>query len=135
MFYKDTIKTQMLTHRVIAITFLQNPENKPVVDHVDGDKTNNHLTNLRWATFSENNLNINSRNKHTRSFTERGYPIVKLKDGKLIKIYAFLGQLKEDGLLRTSVINVCKHLATQHHGYQFMYYDEYNKLLEDQSLN
>lgn len=41
-------------HRLVAETFLPNPEGKPIIDHIDGDKTNNALSNLRWFTYSEN---------------------------------------------------------------------------------
>jgi hypothetical protein len=48
-------------HRLVALAFLPNPENKKDVDHIDRDTTNNNLSNLRWATRTENNLNTKIR--------------------------------------------------------------------------
>jgi len=48
-------------HRLVATEFLPNPENKTDVDHIDRDTTNNSLSNLRWATRTENNLNTKVR--------------------------------------------------------------------------
>ena len=50
-------------HRLVALAFIPNPENKKEVDHIDRNKQNNNLTNLRWATHSENGLNKPAKHK------------------------------------------------------------------------
>lgn len=52
---KNGKKYMRKIHRLVAQLFIPNPLNKPVVDHIDGDRTNNIYTNLRWATVKENN--------------------------------------------------------------------------------
>jgi hypothetical protein len=46
-----------LVHRLVAIAFIDNPDAKKFVDHKDGNCTNNHVDNLRWASHSENARN------------------------------------------------------------------------------
>ena len=43
-----------LVHRMVAITFIPNPENLPQVNHIDGNQLNNHVSNLEWVTIGDN---------------------------------------------------------------------------------
>ncbi len=58
-------------HRLVCKTFLENPENKSTVNHIDGDKTNNNLSNLEWATQEENNLHARKTGLHSPNFTPK----------------------------------------------------------------
>lgn len=54
---KDDKTYPRLVHRLVAESFIPNPDNKPVVDHIDTDPRNNKAENLRWVTVQENCLN------------------------------------------------------------------------------
>lgn len=72
--------TTARVHRLVALTHIPNPDNKPVVDHIDGDKLNNDITNLRWATYSENSTNnIKYREKKKKKKKSPLFPLLRVK--------------------------------------------------------
>ena len=67
--HKDVRKT-LRVHRIEAMSFIENPDNLPIVDHIDRDRLNNFVGNLRWVTKSKNIINSdwydNKGNNSTR---------------------------------------------------------------------
>lgn len=53
---KNKVKTTHMVHRLVAVAFISNPDNRPYVNHIDGNRSNNHYKNLEWSTNSENQL-------------------------------------------------------------------------------
>jgi hypothetical protein len=51
------IKKNFTVHRLVGFHFLENPENKKLIDHINNNKLNNRLNNLRWCSYTENNIN------------------------------------------------------------------------------
>lgn len=53
---RDGVSENVLIHMLVARTFLPNPNNYTVVNHIDTNKTNNHVSNLEWCTYEYNNI-------------------------------------------------------------------------------
>ena len=70
-------KRLRVVSRLVAGAFIPNPEGKPFVDHIDGDIHNNHVSNLRWATNQENQMNRGLMKTNTT-----GYPNANLENGR-----------------------------------------------------
>lgn len=71
----DGKQKQFKVHRLVAISFLTNPDNKPQVNHIDEDKTNNRLDNLEWVTAKEN-TNYGSRNKKAAKSNSKNIKVI-----------------------------------------------------------
>ena len=91
---KDKKQYNTLLHRLLAMTFIPNPDNLPDVDHSDSNSLNNTLNNLRWSSSSENQQNrgVNKNNKlgiKNISYckTHNLYRFNKIVKGKVIQEY------------------------------------------------
>ena len=69
---KDGKVKRIRVHRLVAEAFIPNPENKPQIDHIDTDSTNNVVDNLRWVTPKENMNNPLTRKR--QSEVKMGHP-------------------------------------------------------------
>lgn len=80
-------------HRLVAQAFIGNPSNKPCVNHIDGDKDNNHVDNLEWVTYSENMHHAvkNGLTNHPKGEAKHGSKL-KENDIKDIRKRANLGE-------------------------------------------
>lgn len=74
-------------HRIVAEAFLPNPECKPIIDHIDGEKTNNALSNLRWFTYSENSQAYEASKGKRRSTPINRMLAQYTMDGELVAVY------------------------------------------------
>jgi len=80
-------------HRFVAEAFVPNPDNKPVVNHKDGNKKNCKANNLEWMTYSENTLHSFKNGLQRKIFGNKNY-ITKIKDQDVLKIRELINQGK-----------------------------------------
>lgn len=118
-------------HRIVAIAFIQNPWQKATVDHIDRDRTNNNISNLRWCSLSENMRNpltishiskLSSQKKHTKQY--KGVVRISIADGAT-KTYESLCSTSRGGFSPHCVYTVCSGRKKTHKGYKWMYLADY----------
>ena len=88
--------TTYFVHRLVALCFLENPNNYPVINHKDGNKQNNHYTNLEWCTVKHNNQHAIDNDLY-KSFKGETNPHNKLKKEDILRIREEYLKSKEKG--------------------------------------
>ena len=123
---KDNCKNYSV-HRLVAQAFIPNPNNYPVVNHKDEDKSNNKADNLEWCTIEYNN---NYGNHNKRVAVSNHIPILQFsKEDYLIKRWNSITEAaKELGINITNINNCLRHRSKTSAGYIWGYEKDYEKI-------
>ncbi len=101
MLYKDNVGKNYRVNRLVAEAFIGNPYNKEQVNHIDGDKKNNHVSNLEWVTGMENikhaidNGLITVKGRKLKSNRKRKSFLQFSKSGEFIKEWDTMKQIRK----------------------------------------
>lgn len=129
-------KKTYYVHKLVALAFIPNPDNKPQIDHINTIKTDNRVENLRWVTRKENMNNPITKvrmcqNSHMKgkksSSCYQAKPIVQLSIyGDYIRTWAaIIDVYRELGISDGNINMVIKGKRNHAGGYKWMYKSDY----------
>ena len=121
---KNGKRKMCYVHRLIAQTFIPNPENKPEVNHIDEDKTNNKVDNLEWK-WHKDNINHGTHNERSAKARTNGKlskRVLQLSlSGELIREWESTQECGRNGFCQGAVSECCQGKRKTHKGFRFMY--------------
>ena len=117
-------------HRLVAQTFIPNPENLPEVNHIDEDKTNNRVDNLEWKSHRDN-CNHGTRNQRAAKAKINGKKSKKVLQftlsGEFIREWPSIHECERNGFNRGAVAACCHGKQKTHKGFLWMFADDYKE--------
>lgn len=128
---KDGRRQSLLVHRLIAMAFISNPDGKEQVNHMDGDKRNNRISNLEWATNTENMrhswaIGLREAKKGSDNYQwdgkHRNCKAVVKKDlkGTMLDSYDSIAiAARENGYKRAGISKACNGLIKTYMGHKW----------------
>ena len=109
----NKISKQYSVHRLVAMTFIDNPNNYKIVNHIDENKLNNNVKNLEWCTLLQNT--IHSCGKKVSK--------INIKSNKIIKTYNCLNDAAKELNIKqaTNISLACKNKRKTAYGYKWKF--------------
>lgn len=108
---KNGVQTNFYVHRLVAAAFIPNPDNLPIVNHIDEDKTNNNIENLEWVTYQENTLHSLANCKKQEGQKKRGPKGKKVNqysiDGIFLQTWSSMTEAAKALNISPSSISLC----------------------------
>lgn len=116
------VRKNQFIHRLLAQAFIPNPENKPHVNHIDGNKQNNTLSNLEWATSKENSQHAVAMGLTTYDHCIKSVDQINLETGDVIATYASMKEACDvTRVQKQNISKVCRGLRKHAGGFFWRY--------------
>lgn len=134
-FKNEKLRKKFKIHQIVAKAFIPNddPQNKNVVNHKDGNKLNNHVDNLEWVSLRENNQH--AIDTGLLKPTKRRVTQMDL-DGNVIKIHETLrGSGTDTGVLSSSIAKCCKETRLTAGGFKWKFTDENTNEIDSKNVD
>ena len=116
--YKHNKRKNLLLHRIIATAFIDNPDEKPQVNHIDENKLNNDLSNLEWCTARENLIH-GTRTKRAAEKCFKKVIQLDLNDNVLNEFESIKQAEQETGALARNISSCCNGKRKSAGGYKW----------------
>lgn len=116
------VRKNQFIHRLLAQAFIPNPENKAHVNHLDGIKTNNHISNLEWATAQENSQHAVNIELTTHIHCEK--PVIQYSKDQVTAIKEYKSLAEADritGIKQANISKVVRGLRPYAGGFHWKY--------------
>lgn len=125
-------------HRLVGFAFIPKPDNKPCINHKDGDRHNNNVSNLEWCTHQENerhSWDVLGKKQHlnTTGFVPiNAKPVIQfdLNGNKIAKYLTANDAAAALNILPSLIQTVCRGVRKSSHGFKFKYLKGANKMFK-----